>query len=82
MISKPLVSILAASLVSQAATFELPEFMKTDEYINATPEEQAQQILNQMNFTEKYSMTRGRGSSTSSGNFVGHTMALPRVGIP
>ena len=41
MISKPLVSIIAASLTSQAASFELPEFMKTDEYINATPEEQA-----------------------------------------
>ena len=79
MMSKPFVSIVAVFFAGNAQSHDNPEFWKTESFLNATPEEQAQTTLNNMNFTEKYSMTRGRGTDKP---FTGHTMALPNVGIP
>jgi hypothetical protein len=52
--------------------------------LNETPEQQAQEILDKMNFSMKASMVRGRGSDVlrGSGVYTGHTIAIPEVGIP
>ena len=42
-------------------------------------DDRTQKLIEAMNFTEKASMVRGRGSTKP---FTGHTLPLPRVAIP
>jgi hypothetical protein len=44
-----------------------------------TPEERASLIVKAMNWTEKASLVRGRGSVLP---YTGHTLAIERLGVP